>query len=58
MVMVKKKSGEAIKTKGKDVQDFLKKYPKPPPEHTYELQMEKKLEKMVREQKKEEAHAH
>ena len=38
-------------TENKDVQDFLKEYPKPPPEHTYELKMEKQLKHMLKDEK-------
>lgn len=48
--MTKNKNKETrFSTKSKDVQDFLKEYPKPPPEHTYELKMEKRLKRIVKE---------
>ncbi|MDQ1281349.1 MAG: hypothetical protein QG670_2614 [Thermoproteota archaeon] len=31
----------------KTAKDFLKEYPKPPPEHTYELKMEKRLKRII-----------
>lgn len=39
-------------TKSKDVKDFLGEYPKPPPEHTYELKMEKRVKHMVKKKEK------
>ena len=46
--MTKKK--ESPRTfKYKTAQDFLKAYPKPPPEHAYELKMEKRVKRMIKE---------
>ena len=38
----------------KTAENFLKEYPKPPPEHTYELKMEKRIKKMIKEDEKKE----
>ncbi len=38
--------------KYKSAEDFLKDYPKPPPEHTYELRMERKLKRIVTDSEK------
>ena len=44
--MIEKK--ETKKTvKYKTARDFLKEYPKPPPEHTYELKMERRLKRII-----------
>ena len=42
--------------KYKTAKDFLETYPKPPPEHTSELKMEKRLKRILKEmeEKKEE----
>ena len=44
--MTKKKENKT--SKNKSVEEFLKEYPKPPPEHTYELKMEKQLRRMIK----------
>ena len=46
--MVKKKKIQES-PEYKTAEDFLKTYPKPPPEHTYELKMEKRLKRIVKE---------
>ena len=44
----KKESPRSFKYK--TAQDFLKAYPKPPPEHAYELKMEKRVKRMIKEE--------
>ncbi len=43
---------KARKSVDKSTAGFLEEYPKPPPEHTYELKMEKQLKHMIKELEK------
>lgn len=38
------------KVEKKDVEEYLKQLPSPPPEHVHELKMEKQLKQMIKEQ--------
>ncbi len=46
----KKKTKKTVNYK--TAKDFLKEYPKPPPEHTYELKMERRLKRIINNQEK------
>lgn len=37
-------------SKVKTAKDFLKEYPKPPAEHTYELKIEKRIKRMIKDE--------
>ena len=47
------KSAKEQKKKLKEVEDYLKTIPPPPLEHTAELEMEKELKRIIREEEKE-----
>jgi len=47
----KQKKPKTIKTT--NIEEYLKQLPIPPKEHTYELKMEKRLKRILKEQEKE-----
>ena len=47
-----RKLKKATRTKELSVEEYLKQLPPPPEEHTHELKMEKRLKRLIEEQKK------
>jgi len=54
MAKTEKRQKKPKKGETTNIEEYLKKLPLPPEEHTYELKMEKRLKRMLEEQKKEE----
>jgi len=52
MAKTEKRQKKPKRGETKDVEEYLKQLPPPPEEHTYELKMEKRLKRMLEEQKK------
>jgi len=52
MAKTEKRQKKPKRVETKDVEEYLKQLPPPPEEHTYELKMEKRLKRMLEEQKK------
>jgi hypothetical protein len=48
----KRKPKNLTSTKELSLEEYLKQLPPPPPEHAYELKMEKRLKQLIKEQKK------
>lgn len=52
MVRTEKKQKKPKKTETTNIKEYLKQLPPPPKEHTYELKMEKRLKRMLKEEEK------
>jgi len=48
----RKRQKKLKKAKTTDIKEYLKQLPPPPKEHAYELKMEKRLKRMLKEEKK------
>ena len=52
MAKTEKRQKKPKKAETTDIEEYLKQLPTPPEEHVYELKMEKRLKRMLKEQEK------